>query len=60
MSIKILSLSGAERFSSVMINPVRVLHLIGWDAGKSFLDQSQSKAQQNQFNCGLSGSVIFK
>ena len=39
---------------------VLVLHLIGWVGGASFLDQSQSEVEQNQWNLGLLSTLNWK
>ena len=39
---------------------VLVLHLIGWEGGVSFLNQSQSIVRQNQSNSGLLSTVNWK
>ena len=36
------------------------LHLIGWEGGASFLDQSNSTVKQNQFNPGLLSTLNWK
>ena len=36
------------------------LHLIGWEGGASFLDQSNSTVKQNQFNPGLLSTPNWK
>ena len=36
------------------------LHLIGWEGGASFLDQSNSTVKQNQFNPGLPSTLNWK
>ena len=39
---------------------VLALHLIGWVGGASFLDQSQSEVEQNQWNLGLLSTLNRK
>ena len=36
------------------------LHLIGWEGGSNFLDQSNSTVKQNQFNPGLLSTLNWK
>ena len=37
-----------------------VLHLIGWESGVSFLDQSQREVKQHQFNPRILSTLNWK
>ena len=52
--------SSAGRNASDQVRLPLVLHLIGWEGGVGFLDQSQSEVKQNQSNPGLLSKLNWK
>ena len=60
LKVKTIKLAKAPETRVSKLRLFLILHLIGWDDGASFLDQSQSEVRQNQSTLGLLLKISWK